>query len=122
MNPEPKYELLQFFTYEHLASRLREVSRPFCDLAHELASIPEHEFRVSANQHIRTLLYCYESTAPCNTEASWATTKLSEASTFAANYEQEPHFVRLNMVLRKVLEAKDCAVRAVVFKTSSGAQ
>jgi hypothetical protein len=58
--------LLQFFAYEHLPDHLQTVSKPFGDLAREMA---------------RTL--------PLNAESTTA--------------------------LRKLLEAKDCAVRAVVY-------
>jgi len=57
--------LLQFFTYVHLPERLRDVSRPFCDLAHTLAA-----------------------TLPPGPERTVA--------------------------LRKLLESKDCAVRAAL--------
>ena len=59
-------KMLQFFGYTHLPERLQTVSKPFHDLAHEMA---------------RTL--------PANPESTVA--------------------------LRKLLEAKDCAVRAVLF-------
>jgi hypothetical protein len=59
--------MLQFFAYEHLPDHLQPVSKPFGDLARELA---------------RTL--------PLNAEST--------------------------MALRKLIEAKDCAVRAVLFK------
>lgn len=58
--PEP---LLQFFSYDHLPSHLRAVSKPFCDLAELIAA-----------------------TLPRNPERTVA--------------------------LHKLLEAKDCAVRA----------
>lgn len=59
--------LLQFFEYEHLPAHLQWVSKPFCELAKEMAE-----------------------TLPNNPETTTA--------------------------LRKLLEAKDCAVRAVLFK------
>ena len=59
--------LLQFFAYEHLPADLQEVSKPFGDLARQIAS------------HL-----------PSNAESTTA--------------------------LRKLLEAKDCAVRALLFK------
>ena len=59
--------LLQFFAYEHLPPHLQTVSKPFGDLARELAE-----------------------SLPANAESTTA--------------------------LRKLLEAKDCAVRAVLFK------
>lgn len=35
------YPILRFFAYKHLPSHLQKVSRPFCDLAHEMAqSLP----------------------------------------------------------------------------------
>jgi hypothetical protein len=59
--------LLQFFAYEHLPPNLQVVSKPFGDMARELAT-----------------------SLPVNAESTTA--------------------------LRKLLEAKDCAVRAVLFK------
>jgi hypothetical protein len=58
--------VLQFFSYEHLPEHLAKVSKPFCDLAYQVADGPQ------------------------NAEATVA--------------------------LRKLLEAKDAAVRAVLFK------
>jgi ferritin-like protein len=60
--------LLQFFAYEHLPEHLQAVSKPFCELARQMA--------------LRL---------PNNPETTTA--------------------------LRKLLEAKDCAVRAVIFKS-----
>ena len=31
--------MLQFFQYDHLPEKLQGVSKPFCDLAHEIAKI-----------------------------------------------------------------------------------
>ena len=59
--------LLQFFAYEHLPEKLQVISKPFGDLARELAQI-----------------------LPSNAESTTA--------------------------LRKLLEAKDCAVRSVLYK------
>lgn len=58
--------ILQFFTYAHLPPHLQAASKPFCDLANQIADGPQ------------------------NAEATVA--------------------------LRKLLEAKDAAVRAVLFK------
>ena len=35
--PKPSYPILQYFTYEHLPENLQVVSRPFCELARDLA-------------------------------------------------------------------------------------
>ncbi len=69
MNPDrhPAAEaLLRFFEYDHLPERLCNVSRSFCELAHELARNPDLD-------------------GP-----------------------------ELTVALRKLLEAKDCAVRAAL--------
>ena len=64
MSDEP---MLQFFSYTHLPERLAAISKPFCDMAHQIAK-----------------------DLPRNPERSAA--------------------------LRKLLEAKDCAVRAELYK------
>lgn len=33
--------ILRFFTYEHLPPHLAKISRPFCELAHQLAEMLE---------------------------------------------------------------------------------
>lgn len=66
MDKKPHY-LMQFFAYDHLPPHLKDVSKPFCELA-ETA----------------------DTNLPDNPEKTTA--------------------------LRKLLEAKDCAVRAVLFK------
>jgi hypothetical protein len=65
--------LLQFFVYEHLPPHLQTVSKPFGDMARELAV-----------------------TLPANAESTTA--------------------------LRKLLEAKDWAVRAVLFKPTGASE
>ncbi len=62
---EKMYPILRYFEYDHLPEALQEFSKPFCDLAHQLAL---------------ELPYCPETSA----------------------------------ALRKLLEAKDCAVRAAL--------
>lgn len=67
--PEQKQEyMLQFFKYEHLPERLQTISKPFGELAKNIAD-----------------------TVPKNPERTVA--------------------------LRKLLEAKDCAVRALISNT-----
>lgn len=62
---EDKYPILRFFTYEHLPPALQLLSKPFHDLAHEMA---------------------------------------------AAGFDSNP--AEVATALRKLLEAKDCFVRA----------
>jgi hypothetical protein len=61
--------MLQFFEFKHLQPSLQEVSKPFCELAHEIVN-----------------------KLPSNPERTVA--------------------------LRKLLEAKDCAVRSLLYKES----
>lgn len=61
-------KLLQFFAYEHLPDHLKTVSKPFGDLAREMAK-----------------------SLPLNSESTTS--------------------------MRKLLEAKDCAVRSIIFKS-----
>lgn len=63
----PRMDILQYFAYEHLPQHLQEVSKPFHEMAHRMAT---------------TLPPCAE----------------------------------LSAGLRKLLEAKDCAVRAKLYK------
>lgn len=62
---EKMYPILRYFEYDHLPPKLQGVSKPFCDLAHEMAL-----------------------ELPYNPETSSG--------------------------LRKLLEAKDCAVRSAI--------
>jgi hypothetical protein len=65
-SPQLPERMLQFFTYHHLPPDLQKVSKPFCELAHQLSL-----------------------DLPSNPERT--------------------------VMLRKLLEAKDCAVRAVLY-------
>ena len=58
--------ILKFFDYEHLPRHLQDVSKPFCELAHQVAEI------------------------------------------------ETAHGAELTTGLRKLLEAKDCLVRAAM--------
>lgn len=80
MKPSADY-MLQFFQFEHLPPRLREVSQPFCALAHAI---------VDGDNSAESGTVTIGGPLPSNPERTTA--------------------------LRKLLEAKDCAVRAVLFK------
>lgn len=70
-SPQPAEHIIQFFAYEHLPERLRDVSRPFCELAHAIVS---------------------------------------------DNPNGLPRNAERTVALRKLLEAKDAAVRAAIAK------
>ena len=107
----PTHELLQFFEHEHLPPHLRAVSEPFCVLAHDLAALSD-EFESRAAERIRQRMAEWEVEPHDNTEATWVWTKLGHAREWT--WSNMPY--RLDRVLRLVLEAKDCAVRAVLYK------
>jgi hypothetical protein len=69
--PPPADHILQFFAFEHLPPLLKDVSRPFCELAHALVS---------------------------------------------DNPNGLPRNPERTVALRKLLEAKDAAVRAALAK------
>lgn len=81
-------QLLRFFKYDHLPAHLAEVSKPFCVLARSLAGVPEHD-------------------QPELTQAS-------DLSTMFAGLIGQLDGPELTVALRKLLEAKDCAVRAAL--------
>jgi hypothetical protein len=108
---KPTHELLQFFAFEHLPPHLRAVSEPFCVLAQDLCSMSLAGFGERASERISQRMAEWEETPIANVEATWAGQKLAQAREWTwANNDPLSH------VLRLVLEAKDCAVRAVLYK------
>lgn len=82
-------EMLRWFDYDHLAPHLQDVVRPFAILAKSIAARTE-----------------------------WQVEELDEASglstTFGVLAATQATGPELTVALRKLLEAKDCAVRAVI--------
>jgi hypothetical protein len=110
-----QHELLQFFTFEHLKDgALKEASQPFCELARELAGMNRVELRTLGVELIRARWVALERQPIANPEQTWASTKLQEAENLARGLAEFPRCA----IMRKVLEAKDCAVRAVLWKTT----
>lgn len=121
MTDKKPHELLQFFAYEHLPERFQPISKPFCELARELVALDEKEFDRLAFKMIEERRVEWDRESPNNVEATEASRKLARAED-----DSRPPFYgqtettsqqRLDWVLRLVLEAKDCAVRAVLYKT-----
>lgn len=92
--------LSQFFTYAHLPAHLAEISKPFCELAEKILGN-----MTSQGEEIQKLIAWIEVEFGPNEDASWAQTKLADAQRMLPTG-------LLDQGLRKVLEAKDCAVRA----------
>lgn len=117
-----EHELLQFFTHEHLPPALARVSRPFCELAHAIVQTPPYAFASEAPRLIAAVATTWNEQPYDNSQWMWAATKLNQA-----RQASEPCFWpteglpasyarRLDRVLRLLLEGKDAAVRAVLFK------
>jgi hypothetical protein len=103
------HPLMQFFTYAHLPPHLQEASKPFCEIAEKLAAMSTDEREENGYAALGVLREKLEG-LPSNSESMEADAKLAFAQDgVCERYE-------LDDLLRYVLEAKDCAVRAVLFK------
>lgn len=111
-------KILQFFTYEHLPVNLQVVSKPFGDTAKKLASMTDEQ--LGEQRHLRyhhqaanvfsVLCWFIDNNTPPNEEATCAVVKIGEAG------DMFDGGAPMKDVLRRLLEAKDCAVRALLFK------
>lgn len=90
VNPKPAEHIIQFFAYEHLPAHLAAVSKPFCDLA--LAIVGENPGPGDPDQN-----------GLCHG------TEFGVARGLPRNPER-------TVALRKLLESKDAAVRALLAK------
>lgn len=105
-----KHPLMQFFVYAHLPAHLAEASKPFCELAEKLEAMNTIERLNSGYQLIDGLKLAMQRELRKNSESDWTVQKLHEARDMAIES------YGLDELLHAVLEAKDCAVRAVLFK------
>ena len=102
--------LLQFFVVGHLPAHLQVVSEPFARFAHHMHDKPKNSL-----VELEGLLVWVERELPLNPERTWAVIKLEDAKRlYCAAWKDEDAY--RDGVLRKVLEAKDCAVRAILYK------
>jgi hypothetical protein len=111
-----QHELLQFFTYKHLPENLRHVSEPYCLMAWDIANLPDEYFEFSATDLLQARAGALQKQPTQNCETTWAIAKLSQAQAQVSNCGIISREAHLNRVLRLILEAKDCAVRAVLYK------
>lgn len=111
-------DMLQFFTYSHLPPNLQGMSKLFADLAHGLGSMTGEEaegergliLTSQARSLFTTLIGEVDRTTPPNYQATRAVIKVGKAKDAFA------HGSELMEVLNFLLEGKDCAVRALLFK------
>ena len=102
--------LLQFFKYDHLPERLANVSKPFCEVAHKMkiGADLRQEF-IELEKVIKGL-----PDSETNFESQWAQKKLILASSAFFDDRVYNGTAKKPSAIRLLLEAKDCAVRAVV--------
>lgn len=110
----PHY-LMQFFTWQHLPPHLQETSRVFAGVAAEVDACPTQICELHIGDALGGLLTWVES-LPYNPERIECTRKLRGAMSFVRGYGTAAGGMSKGNCLRLLLEAKDCAVRAVLFK------
>lgn len=108
--------LLQFFAYEHLPAHLQETSKHFAELAQTVGIAP-------GEANFEQLSCWIEANVPGNVETTFALMKLEKARFLLSSVLRAAERVgpeRRDRVLRLILEAKDCAVRARLYKPVAG--
>lgn len=108
-------ELMQFFTWAHLPPHLQEVSRVFAGVAGEVDACPDWVCELHIGDALGGLL-AYVEALPDNSERAECARKLRAAKSFVRGYGTAAGGMSKGGCLRLLLEAKDCAVRAVIFK------
>jgi hypothetical protein len=109
--------LLQFFAYEHLPPHLQAVSKPFGEAARVLETSSDNRpLRGTLVQAVIELVRVSVATLPENIERREAMRKLVELHSVMQAYSNGEGGIGVDAALRMLLEAKDCAVRALVFK------
>lgn len=103
MTDHLKHPLMQCFAYAHLPRHLQSASIPFAAAAETLYLAPLLD-------HLATL--------PDNDERFFAMRKVQEAQQILKNAVDLGAVEKgdLSAALRLLIEAKDCAVRSLVFK------
>jgi hypothetical protein len=116
MEPDVAH-ILQFFSYDHLPAGLQEVSKLFAIAAQRYAQMTPTELdatrdkiKASYQTFLGELRSAIDTVTPPNQEATWAVIKITEAERAIAD------FAARSIALRYLLEAKDCAVRAMLAK------
>lgn len=99
---QPAEHIMQFFAFAHLPERLQSASRPFGLAAEHIAVVMPAQADPAVFADLRSAI----AALPANPERDVAAAKVDEA---AAATDRAT-------ALRKLLEAKDAAVRALVAK------
>lgn len=119
------HELLQFFVYNHLPEHLQKVSKPFSDAAHKLSAMNEAQLRKEAaaivnrdpSNVLSELLKMVTEATPDNIESVVAKRKMDTAEfLLSVPAVDSPLIEAVDEILRYLLEAKDCAVRSLLYK------
>lgn len=108
-----QHYLLQFFTFAHLPAHLQVASKPFAPVAELIDSAAPQAQVSTAVMALRSDLYAL----PAGPERDVLMDKLDQVDHVYHN----PAFARATplvctLSLRLLLEAKDCAVRSILYK------
>lgn len=116
------HDVLQFFDFEHLTKpELRAISKPFGETARLIAAMTPDAWAAEVsflkghqdNSLIVALIRYVNAATPANPESTWAVVKISEAGQLLLTGSKI-------QALRRLLEAKDCAVRSFLYKPKAG--
>lgn len=111
-----RHDLLQFFAYAHLPPRLQVASEPFGAVADAIDGEPSSIVVGAALQRRVEALQLRLGSLPDNAESREAQSKLNRLRSMLHAFPNGEGGVSKSYALRELLEAKDCAVRAVLFK------
>lgn len=115
------HALMQFFSFGHLPDHLKAASEPF---AAAVAAVEGCPYQTLGEDLVRTTrierdlarLSAFVAELPVNIESNEALRKLASIGLDLYSVEVGQRFANTTDVMRVLLEAKDCAVRAVLYK------
>lgn len=116
------HALRQFFSFGHLPDHLKAASEPFASVADAVvanalgSSADEDLVRTTELERDLARLSAFVAELPVNIESNEAMRKLASIGLDLYSVEVGQRFAHITDVMRILLEAKDCAVRSVLYK------
>lgn len=113
------HPLMQFFSFGHLPDHLKAASEPFAVAARALDNDVSKTHVFHQEAVCLQELMMHAAGLPNNLESQEAMLKLSALVVAFRRHLDANKLVPKTIALRILLEAKDCAVRAVLYKEPS---
>lgn len=120
------HPLMQFFSFGHLPDHLKAASEPFALAAAAVnacgttlrgsSDIGEDLVRTTGLERDLARLSAFVADLPVNLESNEAMRKIASIGQDLYSVEVGQRFAHITDVMRMLLEAKDCAVRAALYK------